>query len=502
TLDQVTAGAIQFSSSDDADDSFSIDSLDAEGHDHWERFDEGRFKAYNVKGAKLHDDNQHKGERELIYRPQQKAEAGWKSDRRYDLKIYYPGKRDQECQVPVTITAAQSSPIVRVVYPVLAKADARVRVDASASYTVQGSKLTFAWRQTAGTRVPLADPSAAVLEFTAPRRSVEQAAWASLCAALMRHPDFLFTRPPALFACRDAVIKQRLQLVKLALDLVGRPPTIEERQQLAAGASLSEMADQYLASEEFRDFYFHRVRLYLESQGTEAQDEPARLWCYIAFNGRPFQEILTADYTVDSQLKKTKRPAYHGKTGVLTTPGFIQGKPGLPHYNYAAQVSMLFLGFVYEVPPEIVELREGVTALGTTDPNSVCYSCHKILTPLAFQRLNWTDEGKYRTKNEHGLPIDASDHGASIDYPFPGEGLEAFATQAVRKERFIRTIINTHVNFYFGRPLRHREDERELYRRLWDRVQKTDYKIIELIRAIVTSSEYLEGRPVAASAAN
>lgn len=496
TLDQVTAGAVQFSQSDDDEQSFLIDSLEAEGHENWARFDEGRFKAYNVKGAKLHDDNKNKGERELVYRPQQKRDDGWQSDRFYDLKVFYPGKRDQECQVPVTITATESSPIVQIAYPRLAKADARVRLDASGSYTVQGSPLVFAWRQTGGTRVKLTDSAAPVLEFIAPRRRVEQAAWTSLCAALIRHPDFLFTRPTSLFHTSDTAVKRRLQLVKLALDLVGRPPTRQEVQALTDGRTLAEMTDRYLASDEFRDFYFHRIRLYLESQGTEAQDEPARLWCYVAFNGRPFQEILTADYTVDVQLQKVERPAYHGRTGVLTTAGFIQGKPGLPHYNYAAQVSMLFLGFVYEVPPEIVELREGVTALGTTDPNSVCYSCHKILTPLAFQRSNWTDEGEFRIKNEHGLPIDASDHGVSEDYPFPGEGLEAFATQAVRKERFIRTMINTHVNFYFGRPLRYREDERDLYRRLWNQTKATDYKIIELVRAIVTSPEYLEGRSI------
>ena len=68
-----------------------------------------------------------------------------------------------------------------------------------------------------------------------------------------------------------------------------------------------------------------------ESQGTDVQDEPVRLWSYIAFNDRPFQEILIADYSVDSKMQKTDRPREHGRTGVLTTPGFIQGKPGLPH---------------------------------------------------------------------------------------------------------------------------------------------------------------------------
>ena len=189
---------------------------------------------------------------------------------------------------------------------------------------------------------------------------------------------------------------------------------------------------------------------------------------------------------------KQTRPIYHGKTGLLTTPGFIEGKPGLPHYNYAAQVSMLFLGYRYEVPADIVEQREGVTALGTTDPSSACYSCHKILTPLAFQRNFWTDEGKYRRHDEYGLPIEASDHGMVSEYPFKGEGLESFALEAVKKERFIRTMIDTHFNFLFGRSMRYRTDERDLYRTLWDSVHEQGFTIKGLLRALVTSPEYYE----------
>ena len=40
----------------------------------------------------------------------------------------------------------------------------------------------------------------------------------------------------------------------------------------------------------------------LESQGTESDDEPARLWSYVAFNDRPFQEILTGEYSVDNDF--------------------------------------------------------------------------------------------------------------------------------------------------------------------------------------------------------
>jgi hypothetical protein len=491
TLDTVTAASVAFVSNRGKDPAFMIDSKEAEGSSQWKTFDAGRFKAYNVKGALLHDDNARKGELTLKYAPREKRDQGWKPDEFYRVRVYFPGKKDQEVQVPVVVHAQQSSPIVRVASPRLAKADCSCTLDASASYTVQHSSLEFRWKQIAGTRVSIPDPTAAKITFATPRRSIEQAAWTALCSALLRHPDFLFTRPPSLNSAEDDATKDRLRLMKLSLDLVGRPPTRSELHELANGVSLEAFADRFLDSREFRDFYFHRIRLNLESQGTEVQDEPVRLWSYIAFNDRPFTELLTADYTVDKEMKRADRPAYHGRTGILTTPGFIQGKPGLPHYNYAAQVSMLFLGFVYEVPAEIVELREGVTALGTTDPNSVCYSCHKILTPLAFQRLNWTDEGKFRTQDESGQPIDASDQNASIDYPFPGKGMEAFATQAVKKERFVRTILNTHFHFYFGRPMRFREDERVLYKRLWDNVQQNDFKIRSLIRAIVTSPEYL-----------
>ena len=217
-----------------------------------------------------------------------------------------------------------------------------------------------------------------------------------------------------------------------------------------------------------------------------------RLWSYIAFHDRPFQEILTADYTVGPDMEKKDRPAYHGKTGILTTKGFIEGKPGLPHFNYAAQVTEKFLGYVFEVPPEIVAARDGITATATTDPKSLCYSCHKVLTPLAFQREAWTDEGEFRPIRD-GKPVDDTDHELVDSYPFKGKGMEAFALQAQKKERFIRTMINTHFVSFFGREMRHNTDERALYKRLWDVCEASNYTIKDLIRALVLSPEYLEG---------
>jgi hypothetical protein len=113
------------------------------------------------------------------------------------------------------------------------------------------------------------------------------------------------------------------------------------------------------------------------------------------------------------------------------------------------------------------------------------------LTPLARQRLRWTDAGKYRATDSQNVEIDDTDRGEVEAYPFKGRGMEAFASQAALQERFVRTMIDTHFQFYFGRAMRFREDERELYSRLWNVVHEKDFKIRELIRAIALSPEYL-----------
>jgi hypothetical protein len=499
THDRVTASALRFVPQKGGD-GFLVDSKEAEGFEKWESFDSGKFKAYNKVGTPVHDGGTNKGSLSLRFKPSSNGSGadGWKPDAFYRVQVNFPGKAGNELRVPLTIHATESSPIIQVVHPARARAESDVTIDASGSFTVQGSKLNYHWKQIDGPAVKISGEGP-VLHFTAPRRNLQQAAWVALARGLIRHPDFVFTRPPSMEFARDPEEKRRLQLVKLALDLTGRPPTSEEVADLEKGASLEQMLDRYLQSPEFEHFYFHRIRLYLESHGTETQDEPARLWCYVAFNDRPIQQILTADFTVDASFQKQRRPAYHGHTGVLTTKGFIEGKPGLPHFNYAAQVAMLFLGYVFEVPPEVVEQRAGSTAASTVDPSGICYSCHKILTPIAMQRNFWNDDGIFRTHDDFGLPIDASDAKLVNGYPFAGEGLQAFATQAVKKERFIRTMVDTHVTFFFGRQMRWRDDERALYRRVWEQMREHHYTVRSLIRALLTSPEYIEGKPAEAA---
>ncbi|HYG75527.1 MAG TPA: hypothetical protein VEK08_11040 [Planctomycetota bacterium] len=475
---------------------FMVKGIEAEGNEKWEEFKPGQFKPYNTFGPKLlADGNTKKGELKLLYKPSiRKGE--FNETEFYNVRLSCPGKAGNETQTPVIVHAQRSSPILQIRYPQHVRAGGQVTIDASASYNLQKTPLKFTWTQTGGPRVELPDRSAPTITFTAPSMSAQQAAWEGLCRALIRHPDFLFTRPPSIASIKDKNARARLQLVKIAQDLVGRTPTGEELKALEKGTPLSAFIDQYLDSKEFRDFYFHRIRLVLESHGSDLDDEPTRLWTYVCFNDLSFKEILTADYSVDKKMQKQPRPAYHGKTGLLTMKGFIDGKPGLPHFNYAAVVCEKFLGYVFEVPATIVAQREGATAASTTHPDSTCYSCHKILTPLAYQRMRWTDDGKYKEKDEKGRPIDDSDQKLVASYPFKGSGMEAFALQAQHKERFIRTMIQTHFIFYFGREMRYEDDERALYRRLWENVHQKNFSIRAMLKALMNSPEYLDAQPM------
>ena len=497
THKRVVADAVSFISeaSDNDTTALIVRANDAIGHEKWPVFKPDDFTPYNTVGPDLRSDvNAHKGELSLLYAPGKTLPTGY-----YHLRVTYPGHVDNDTQVPITVYAAASSPIVRLRVPAEAPVGVPVALDASASYNVQHSPLRFAWTQIGGPQATLSGTHAPTLTAKISEESASQIAWEGLCRALILHPDFLFTRPRSLAVTHDSTTRRRLQLVKLAQDLVGRPPTVAEVARLDGGASLPALTDSYLASSEFEKFYGRRVRLYLESHGTATQDEPARLWSYLVHTNRPYTELMTADYTITPDGRKVQRPAYCGHSGVLTMPGFIEGKPGLPHFNYAAQVCEKFLGYVFEVTPEVVKARGTLTAASTVDPKSICYSCHQVLTPLAYQRTRWTDEGNYAAKDDQGRTIDDSDRHAVAAYPFKGAGLEAFGLAAQRKERFHRAIIQTHFIWFFGRPLRFETDERGLYKRLWDGVHQDHFALKPLVRAIVTSPEYL-GEPTSTPA--
>ncbi len=334
-------------------------------------------------------------------------------------------------------------------------------------------------------RAPLAQEvtdAVALVTTLKPLSPDAPSAWAGLCEGLVRHPDFLWTLPPSV-AIVTGADKERLQLVKLSLDLVGRLPLDAELTTLA-GKSVVDKVTHFIGTPEFRDFYFHRAQVRTESVGTAESSEPARLWTYLMVQGAPMQQVLTADYTVDAQFNKATRPPEHGKSGVLTMPGFIKTKPGLPHYNYAARVMTDYMGQLFEITPEILKGRISATATSTVQPGSLCVTCHGILTPLEIQRLKWADDGTYRANNDAGAPIDDTDQGLVPEYPYKGAGMEAFSTVAVRKEKFFRQTFQAQFLFFLGRQMRFDLDERVIYLALWNSAWNKQGDLREIVKLI------------------
>ncbi len=408
------------------------------------------------------------------YRPVQDGEfrPGW-----YSVHVWTPGGHTHADWVPFDIRGSSFAPVASVEAPPSFNVGETAVLNASATYHPGGQPLSYRWTHDAsdlGLRIEGAATPAP--RFRVPSLQSPRPGWAGLIEALLQRPEFVMPSDS-----QDAPPARRL--VRAALDLAGRVPTTDEFRHFQREGRIEPLIDTYLASEDFRDFFFHRVRGILRSRGTPESDEPARLWTYIAMNDLSYRELFTADYTVGPDWEKADRRPVHGPTGFLTMKGYMEGKPGLPKFTYPAQVLTFALGVQFEVSDAVEDARDKVVS--TTDPSSICYSCHKLLTPLAFQRERWDVHGHYRTVDDDHQPIDDSDRGVVPDYPFKGEGLAAFATQVVRKERFVRAFVNHHYDMLFHRPLRLHQDQRDDYRNLYGFAVANDLRIRPLLKRMV-----------------
>ena len=408
------------------------------------------------------------------YRPVRDGEyrPGW-----YSVYLWTPGGHTHSDWVAVDIHGSEFAPLAAVEAVPEVSTGETFTIDGSGTYHPLERELAYRWSHDAadlGLRIE--GVRSAAPRVTVPSLDSSRPGWAGLIEALLQRPEFIVPSD-------DPDSSTDAALTRVALDLVGRIPTQRELRRFAETGSLESMVDSYLDSADFKDFFFHRARATLRSRGTEESDEPARLWTYLATNDRSYRELFTADYTVDAGWKRVSRRPEHGPTGILTMKGYLMGKPGLPKFTYPAQVLTFAMGLQFEVTDAVEQAREKVVS--TTDPASMCYSCHKLLTPLAYQRERWDVHGHYRTVDEEHNPIDDSDRGAVPDYPFKGEGLGAFSTQVVRKERFVRTFINLHHDMLFHRQLRVYEDHRDEYEKLYEFALDNDLRIRPLLKELV-----------------
>ncbi len=413
---------------------------------------------------------------------------GW-----YSIYVWTPGGYTHSDWVKMEIHGTRFAPVASIEASPTLYVGETARLNASETHHPGGETIRYRWTHDAqDLGLNLIDANTATPGFVVPQPASPRPGWAGLIEALLQHPEFLMPQGGP-----DAAPGPRL--ARVALDLAGRVPTQGELRRFRGnGEQLESMVDAYLASPDFKDFFFHRTRAELLSRGTEESDEPARLWTYIATNDLSYRELFTADYGIDTSWNEVSRPPEHGPSGILTMKGYLVGKPGLPSYTYPARVLTFAMGIQFEISDAVEAARKNIVS--TTDPASLCYSCHKLLTPLAYQRESWDVDGNYRTEDEEKKPIDDSDRGVVPDYPFKGEGLGAFAAQVVKKERFVRTFVNLHHDMLFHRQLRVYEDQRDEYKELYEFATANDLKIRPLLKKmILMRNEARPGDPIVAA---
>lgn len=419
------------------------------------------------------------------YRPIRDGQyhSGW-----YSVSVWTPGGHTHADWVAWDIHGSEFAPVIAIEPAPTFYTGESATLNASGTYHPSGERLTYHWSHDGhdlGLRI--LEAGTATPRFVVPPLQSPRPGWAGLIEALLQSPEFLIPSD-------DPQADSRTRLGRVALDVVGRIPTPEEFRRFKSLGRLAPMLDAYLESDDFRDFFLHRARIALRSRGTAESDEPARLWTYIATHDLSYRELFTADYTVGPDWVRSPRRPEHGSTGMLTMKGYLVGKPGLPKYTYPAQVLTFALGMQFEVSDAVEQAREEVVS--TTDPASMCYSCHKLLTPLAFQRERWDIHGHYRTVDEEHNVIDDSDRDVVPDYPFKGPGLSAFANQVVKKERFVRAFVNRHHDMLFHRQLRVFEDQREVYKDLYEFAVATDLKIRPLLKKMILAKYNEPSEPI------
>jgi len=172
--------------------------------------------------------------------------------------------------------------------------------------------------------------------------------------------------------------------------------------------------------------------------------------------------------------------------------GFIKGKPGLPHFNYPAMVCEKFLGYVFEVPPEVLKIRDGIAAASTVSPSSVCYSCHKVLTPLAYQPLAGRTMGSTRRRSAASPSMTAI---IRWSRPIRSRAMAWRRSDAGPEQRAVYPHSDPDPLRLYFRARDALDQDARLYKRLWETERQHNYQIKGLIRAILTSPIPGSGHP-------
>ncbi len=220
--------------------------------------------------------------------------------------------------------------------------------------------------------------------------------------------------------------------------------------------------------------------------------EPVNLMVHVVKEGRPFSEILTADYilvnpysaktygldidgftfdlgdlnmTVDqfeakydkTELREVKLPGIP-HAGVLTTITYLNR---IPSTNTNLDRARSAKTQLYFFDTDILGLSNrpinSVDVIGNsatwTNPN--CTVCHNVMEPISSTFSNWNNEGRYMPGWRIDLAPYSQEPGLSIDHKAPSSSannlLQWMTKEMVKDDRFAMASVKMFVKAILGR---------------------------------------------------
>jgi hypothetical protein len=273
---------------------------------------------------------------------------------------------------------------------------------------------------------------------------------------------------------------------KMSLDLTHGSPAADDLKKLDAGdMSLEQLADKYLASEEFKAVSFDWMRAeFPPTASTTAEtdiEEPARIMHHILMTDKDWREVMTATYTVSktgTEAAIVDRPA----AGIISTRYSLQSTFGSFRRNWAGRFERQFAGITLVAVTLPAGDMTDVSPDGlASNPN--CAGCH-VHPTYGIDHLARFAE----CYGEDGLRKAGCTDPEGSFLLQTGKGLPDLGRIVANTNEFKSQAVNFFFKRLFGRDIA--REEADYYSDAAKAFADSGYHARELIKHIVTSEAY------------
>jgi hypothetical protein len=217
--------------------------------------------------------------------------------------------------------------------------------------------------------------------------------------------------------------------------------------------------------------------------------EPLELISYVVREGKPFTEILTADYMLvnpftariygvkdvqfsdklDPNEWKPGKIAGYDHAGVMSSPMFLNRFPTTATNRNRHRARMIYKFFLATDVMALAERPLDPTSIEDFNPtreNSQCTSCHAVIDPMAGALQNWNDRGMYSPPAMGWYQEMWKPGFGTTDMPYEQrlQGSAWLAKQITSDDRFaVSTVLNVYRGLTGLEPIQALSIDPEIY---------------------------------------